>query len=359
MSTDIRLAFKCPHETLEERVFLSADRRSLPTTQPVAAESSVRLRIDEDIEVPRYGLHSQAQLTSSRSGPYTILPNETTLTVSSKTGSVTVELDVGSRQSTDDLVATFNEVFLDQDLFAENVNGHLTFSDIGSLGVQSEVVITGTAATLLGFIVSKRSRGKMLFPGWALHRRFRADGSLLARYPKFVSPVRANPIFKVDYITAQSRCRRCATKGVENDFRSDTLGDTFLIQDENLLHQAALKILLTTKGSNPNHTWYGSSLRSRIGAKAIGAVSSQISEDVRRALENMQRTQTAQARYQPVSAKERLLTIESVQTIVDNNDPTRFLVDVLVRNASQQQVNLSVFYTVGGTTAFVNNARVF
>lgn len=317
------------------------------------------IMVNDELTIPRYGLYSQAQLTSSRSGPYRILQNESSLTITTQTQTATVELPLGTRVTTDSLVTLFNTALVDKDVIAENVNGHLMFSEVGSLGLQSEITIDGSASTLLGFVVQKRSRGRLLFPGWALHRRLSADGSVSARYPKFSAPVRTNGIFKVNYVTSQSRCRRCASSTVENDWRTDSVGDVILVENENLLHQAALKILLTSKGTNAYFPEYGSSLKSRIGAKAVGAISSILNEDVRRALEIMQRTQAAQARYQTVSPKERLLSIESVQAVGDKNDPTRFYVDVRVVNASQEPVQLTVFYTVGGVSAFVNNVRVF
>jgi hypothetical protein len=104
MSKDIQLAHRCPHLTVEERVFLHTDRRSLPTRQPVGADSSVRILANNDIVIPRYGLFSQAQLFGSLSGPFRILRNEETLTIQTGTAQVNVVLPVGSRVETNAVV---------------------------------------------------------------------------------------------------------------------------------------------------------------------------------------------------------------------------------------------------------------
>jgi hypothetical protein len=75
-------------------------------------------------------------------------------------------------------------------------------------------------------------------------------------------------------------------------------------------------------------------------------VASIIDEDVRRALENLQRLQQEQAKYQQVSFKEQLYQILSIQTRPHIQDPTIFLVDVFVRNASQEPVNISVVFAI-------------
>jgi phage baseplate assembly protein W len=174
----------------------------------------------------------------------------------------------------------------------------------------------------------------------------RPDQVLTNRFPRFNEPVKQNPVFKVTYTVPQRRCLRCGGARVENDYRFDNQGLVLVVENENLLHQAALKILLTGKGTNPFHKWYGTTLKSRIGSKAIGAVAGLINEDVRRALEAMQRLQVAQARFQSVSYKERLATIQSVQTYPLDTDPTTFMIEVIAVNASRQPVNVSTVFTV-------------
>jgi phage baseplate assembly protein W len=342
MSKDIQLAHRCPHLTVEERVYLQTDRRSLPTLQPVGADSSVRIIANNDIVIPRFGLFNQAQLYSSQSGPYRIVTNETELVVQTASEQLSLSLTPGTRVETGTLVKELNTA--SEFILAENVRGHLVLSETAGLGRESWLRVSGSAAASLGFELQAQSRGRKVYPGWGL--ALRPDQVLTNRFPRFNEPVKQNPVFKVTYTVPQRRCLRCGGARVENDYRFDNQGLVLVVENENLLHQAALKILLTGKGTNPFHKWYGTTLKSRIGSKAIGAVAGLINEDVRRALEAMQRLQVAQARFQSVSYKERLATIQSVQTYPLDTDPTTFMIEVIAVNASRQPVNVSTVFTV-------------
>jgi phage baseplate assembly protein W len=342
MSKDIQLVHRCPHQTVEERVFLAADRRSLPVIQPVANALSVRVLVNNQVQIPSFGLFSQGQLYSAQSGPYRILLNENQFVIRSRTEVVTLDLPISSRVETSALVKQINTA--SQNILAENIRGYLVLTDTGSMGRESVVAVSGRAVPLLGFANQIRAVGRQVYPGWSLAQR--ADPTITNRFPRFLSQIKNNPVFKVTYTVPQQRCLRCGTSTIENDWRADSQGDTLMIENEDLLHQLALKILLTTKGTNPFHDWYGTQLRSRIGTKAIGIVGSLIEEDVRRALEAVQRLQVEQANFQAVSFKERIYTINDVRVIPHAQDPTTFLVDVFVSNASQEPINLSVIFTV-------------
>jgi phage baseplate assembly protein W len=160
-------------------------------------------------------------------------------------------------------------------------------------------------------------------------------------------------MIKVTYSVPVQRCQRCRATFVENDFRFDQSGSSILIRNEDLLYQAALKILLTDRGSNPFHPWYGTSIRERIGSKALMGVSSVLSEDVRQALSRMQALQTEQAKYQVVTFKERLYGILGVTVKRYQQDPTTFMIDVTVQNASSEPIALNIAYTAPEVVALM------
>ncbi len=114
-----------------------------------------------------------------------------------------------------------------------------------------------------------------------------------------------------------------------------------------------LKILLTDLGSNPFHPWYGTSIRQRIGSKALMGVASVLSEDVRQALSRYQALQTEQAKYQVVSFKERLYGILGVDVKRHAQDATTFLIEVTVQNASGTPIALNIVYTVPEVVALM------
>jgi hypothetical protein len=137
--------------------------------------------------------------------------------------------------------------------------------------------------------------------------------------------------------------------------RFDLQGDVITIVDENLLYQAALKIILTQIGSNPFHKTYGSSITSRIGLKAIGATATLLTEDVQRALSTMRQLQDEQSKYQQVSRKERLYSVLSVRVVPNEDDLTAFLVNVVVSNSSGTPVSITIVFSVAGVVALTGS----
>ncbi len=365
MSKDIQIAWSCPHLTIEEKVSLGADRMSLQTRQPVGAAGTVRILVNNEIYIPQMGLSTPAELWSAVSGPYDIVTGKDTLTVSCPAGTQTISMGVQSttRYSAVQAVSEFKKRGLSIVSVTE-ANGHIVFTDPSTVGPDSFIKVSGTAATAFGFGAPKggtvcegveyqwRANGRLLFPGWSLN--VRAD-SITNRFPKFNDVISGSPVFKVTYTVPPQRCLRCGGTYVENDYRFDVEGQTVLIENENLLYQAALKILLTDRGSNVYHPWYGTYLRSRVGSKALAGVASLINEDVRRALQRVQTLQEQKAKYQVVSFKERLYTVLSVQVLPHSQDPSTYMIDVVVQNASAKPIDLSIVFTVPEVVALMGS----
>jgi phage baseplate assembly protein W len=360
MSADYQLAWRCPHLTMEEVVPLDPDRRSLFTSQPIAGSGTVRILVNDELYVPQGGLFVGADLYGTVSGPFDITENEADLTITSPVGSQTFVFPIsGTVRWTTDQVVNY---LLRNDLTIVSVlnsNGHLLFKDASTIGPDSFVEVSGKAAFSLGFGAvtcgdtsgyQRRAQGRQIYPAWELDSR---EDVITNRYPRFRQAVVTNPVFKVTYTVPVQRCRRCRATFVENDYRFNTGGQAILIENENLLYQAAFKIILTDQGSNPYHPWYGTTLRSRIGSKAIAAVSALISEDVRRALAKIQVLQEEQSKYQTVTFKERLYSVLSVNVLPHEQDPTTFMVDVVAQNASAEPVNLSIVFAVPDVVALM------
>jgi phage baseplate assembly protein W len=352
MSIDFQLAWACPHTTEEEVVSLGSDRQTLALRQPIASANLVRVLLNNDptMLLPPGGVQSAAILSSHNPGPYDIRAGETLLSVTSSGGSYSAYLPSG-RLSCDQIVEILRRLrwsFVD----VSNDGGFLVLTDTAQVGPTAVLRVGGPAAISLGFDRAGGTNGRLLYPGWDMVQR---PDVITNRYIRFRSPIRTNPMIKVSYTVPAHRCLRCRATFVENDLRYNAAGNLILIQNEDLLYQASLKILLTDRGSNPFHPAYGTSLRDRIGAKAISGVASLISEDVRRALTQMQTSQREQARYQQVSLKERLYRILSVQVNRHAQDPGTFQVAVSVQNASGQPVDLSIVFTVPEVVALMGS----
>lgn len=418
MAREVQLSWSCPHLILEERVNLPPDRRSLPTVQPVASDSIVAIIADNEVQIPRAGLYAPAKLVSFQAGPYSLIENETTLTISTSTENFSVNLPSSTFLTADEVALTINRASPSKQTYATSERGRITLSDLSNVGARSIVQVSGAVLLKLHLDKQTGAQGRMVYPPWQLYtppvtfpkgnyalQPADAERELLlvtadlndpttlpsqkpemlkqqkylqeylqnarqllnaypTRYPRFVTPVMGNPLLTVSYVTAQGRCLRCKATGVENDYRftatstaatSNTpakpAGDVFMVTNEDLLYQAALKIVLTQKGSNPFHPSYGSSVMSRIGSKSVTATAAQINQDVRRALQILQDTQASQSKYQPVTARERLYAILGVSTSPDEYDPTVYYVNVTVQNASTTPIVLNIVYATSGVNS--------
>jgi phage baseplate assembly protein W len=366
MSVDPQLGHSCPHLVIEEPVALGSDRRSLVPRAPIGNTNLVRVIANNQFYIPPSGLFSQASLKGALSGPFVIqgciaenglTVDANVLTVTSSTETRTFRLPIGQRVPTDTLVRLFRSTFTD--IVVDNDDGYLVFVDVAKVGPESKIAISGRAAKSIGFGGQRAARGAEIYPGWVYEKRedilpaVNRNGQVVtyARYPKFVKTIRMNPTFKMTYASNPERCLRCRGTYVENDWRFDLQGELITIENENLLYQAALKILLTRRGSNPFHTAYGSKLLDRIGAKAVGATATLIREDVVTAMQRMQTLQGQQAKYQKVTLKERLATVLSVEVLPHKSDQTIFLVDVVVSNNTGKPVQLSIVFSTPGAVA--------
>lgn len=329
MSVEARLLYDCPHLVVEEVATVQADRRTLQTRAPVANSRAVRILVNDEFYVPSGGLYSQAQLVSEFPGPYRLDACNNVLSVQGK------DIILPANQW---LTAEAVALLLQPELptvVVESVRDTLVLTEAQSVGRSSRLQVGGGAVSALGFSSQRGSQGRQVYPGWGLSQE---------KVPVFQEPLRGAPILKVSYVTETAQCPRCGGVGAENDVRFSPQGDMYEIRDENLLYQAALKILLTKIQSNPYHPQYGSPLESRIGTKAVGATVSLLTQDVRRVMANFQALQTEQAKYQPVTLKERLYSVNSIRVVPYNNDPSAFLVSVGVLNAAGGQVDLNVVY---------------
>jgi hypothetical protein len=366
MSFDFQLAHACPHLTIEEEVPLGSDRRELRTRQPVASSSRIRITANDDVSVPQTGLFASASLVGSTSGPFKVIQNENTITISNRAQSIqNFALPVGSRIGAARVVELLNAAFRNGDvnILAQNRNGYLVLTDFLEQNLRSRVRVDGPAARSLGFVNQIRARGKQVYPSWTFSEQdsphinpgLSSVRTVSTRFPKFNEVVKGNPVFKVSYTTYQQYCRRCQSFGIENDYRIGASGDALVIQDENLLNQDVLKVLSTIKSSNPFHPEYGTVLLTRIGSKALGAGVSSINEDVMTALEVFQRLQDFAGQYQEITARQRLAGVNSLNTFPSELDPTVFEVQIVASNAANVPVVISTVFAAPGTAALAGS----
>lgn len=344
MSQDFQLAWSCTHEVLEEVALLSSDLKTLQLDSPIS-NSNVTIYID-GVVVPAGGLRSQGVLYSKVSGPFDLDEDTQSLTVTSSQGTQTVVFNLVGRYSTDSLVKKMGVSL--KYVSVENSKGRISITDPYADGGDSFVHVSGSACSALGF-VQVRAEGQDIYPSW----------KIVDKTVKFTAPVKGSHTFQTSYITIPQRCLRCQTTYVENDIRFQSDGSAILVDSEDLLYQSALKMLLTEQGSNPYHSWYGTTIKSRIGAKMVGDVSSILAEEIRTALKKFQNLQSDQARYQSVTPEERLYRIVSVNVKPHDQDLTAFMADIRVQNSSLRPIELNIVFTVPSVVALMGSNGLY
>lgn len=358
MSYDLQLAYNCPHLAIDERVSLAEDRQTILTKRLVSNAGLIKVSIN-GITIPPYGLKQPAKLKSTLQRSF-FFSGAQELTLANLNSSVTLSFTKGLL-SAQDFVSKVN-------LEAKSVctasvqEGYVTLTDSSMLGSSSKLKLSGSALGTLGFSLQPSAKGTETYPAWTLisAETNPESGEVYGRRVYFLKPIKNdNLVIKATYSMISTRCLRCQGLVVENDYRYGSTGDINKVTDENLLQQRCLKILLTDRGSNVFHGWYGSSLQSRLGSKAVSAVASALRLDVERALENLRDLQEQQANFQALTAKERLTDVVSVVVSAVENDPTAFIIDVVVRNASNESINITAVYTSPGVTAYLNDNLVF
>jgi hypothetical protein len=162
----------------------------------------------------------------------------------------------------------------------------------------------------------------------------------------FDTPLRSiGDYVELNYNTIQNQCRRCGGTGVEDDWRYGFNGDTGEVRDEALLIQEIEKDMFTVRGTNPFHTWYGSTINDTVGKKlAFGNfVQNLIVSDVTTTFNRWQSIKTQQQNVvrQFVSDKEFPFRLLSVTIQQSTQDPTVIYVNMTIQNRSTQPIQIS------------------
>lgn len=365
MSREFQIAYPCPHIIGEERTQLGSDRVTLMTRKPIAGVGLLQVVVNDKYPVsPSLGIQSSASLSSSKAEPYLVTPGLTDLTIRTQNRSVTVSLPTGY-QSASVVASAINTAVVNPRerpfVVASVTNGVLTLKEGLALGPTSQVHVSGGAVTGLGFLSQVGAVGQVVLPPFNLFSvAYQAPDGIYENgyFIRFDRPIRPNYYFGITYQVLWNQCLRCRGTEVENDYRFNADGAPEMIRDDNLLYQACLKILLTELRSNIYYPWYGANLMSSIGSKVNAASAVTIRQAVQSALQTLQNLQNQQSKYQRVSPKERLYSVDNIGVKQSESDPTIFLVDVSVRNYSFEPVNITIVYTAPGAYALPGTNRL-
>ena len=348
MSCDRKIDQVCPHLVLNESLFVGSDRQTIVPLRPVAAVSSIRVFLNNEIEVPSEGVGLSAQSRGTEEGLIDITTGVNDifrLSINQKEDQVVV-LPPLFGVSMPQVVVLLNLGFNDEIVFS--IVNNKVFFQTTRTGLSESVFIpdTSTLAAALGFQTNREYRGRTNIPGWTVV----GDPNTLEDRPTklivFDEPLDSGSSFvEISYVTVREECRRCGGSGVENDWRYDLAGEAICVRDEPLLIQELTKDFFSVSGSNPFHSWYGTELIEMVGKKLSsgGFAQNFVVSDLYTAFSRWKsvKTQQEERAGQFVSDEEhpqRLLSVDLEQSTVD---PTVLFVNVTVMNRSNKQIQLS------------------
>lgn len=137
-------------------------------------------------------------------------------------------------------------------------------------------------------------------------------------------------------------------KIVGNDLALNPDGSVQTVRDNEKLKQDILKAILTARGSNRFHQWYGSTVSERTIGQVLEA--SQLDAEVRVSIQDTLSTlaslQTAQARVQYVSPGETLAGLSDVYAARDATDPRQWSITVVALTRQLTVVEETFFLRV-------------
>lgn len=346
MSFDRKIDQVCPHEVINEALFLDDDRVTVRPLRPIAAISSLRLRYNGIQQVMPMGLRLPATANGTKRTPYTIKTgvNDKLVFVVDGGPEQTVISPAGAAVTARALAGELNRAI--SGAVFKVVNNKLQLCTASS-GRKSTLFIksASTISDVLGLPTNRVFRGRLPIPGFSVIR----DPDTLADRPTrlvvFDEVMRGFADFvEISYTTIRQECRRCNGLGVENDWRWGTTGDTIEVRDEALLIQETMKIMFTVQGTNPFHAWYGTDLVNSTGKKLLagGILQNFIVSDVQQAFRRWQQIKKQQEEDvgQAVSDREFPFRLSQVTLEQSDKDPTIVFVKATIQNRSGDPLEL-------------------
>jgi hypothetical protein len=219
-------------------------------------------------------------------------------------------------------------------------------SDLSGVDAKIYIDAASTLTTTVGIKANRLYRGRQVVPGWTL---VNDPNTLLDRPVRMVvfdEPLRGFQDFaEINYTTVRQECRRCGGLGVENDWRYGLDGNVAEVRNEALLIQELMKVTYSVRGSNPFHSWYGTTIIEQIGQKIStrGIIQNAITSDINTTFNRWQsiKRQQEQTVGQFVSDEEFPFRLVRVTIDQSQQDPTVMFVNIDVQNRSFKPIQLS------------------
>jgi len=159
---------------------------------------------------------------------------------------------------------------------------------------------------------------------------------------------------EVSYFTDFVNCRKCHGIKELNDYQFSDVRTTLTIRNENKLIQDVSKAILTVIGSNPFHTYYGTSVTSSLGEKQslYGITQALVTKEIIDMLTKLQELQLRQSEHQAITERETLLELVDVTIEASPADSTVWFIDITIRNAAGDVQVVETSVIVQGTLLY-------
>jgi len=137
-------------------------------------------------------------------------------------------------------------------------------------------------------------------------------------------------------------------KIIGNDLAMNPDGSIQTVRDNEKLKQDILKAILTARGTNRFHPWYGGVISQRTIGRVLDAslLETAARNAIIETLSTLMALQTAQARIQYVSPGETLAAIQDIQVARDSSDPRQWSITIIVLTRQLTPVEETFFLTV-------------
>lgn len=337
MAYDLHIGHACPHVLRYERASLEEGVKVSPRS-PIFGTGLLEIRRD-GVPLSPEGNLREAVSVAPLKPPYRIRTGSSELTVETTSGftaTITIPPKIYQKSS---LASFLNGKLGEVQVISEGKS--LRFTD-QSQGVG--FTLKGSAMKALGYSSQKVVvKSKVITPRWSLQKR------LVGYDLVFEKPLEPEGLLDVTYTTSKENCRRCNSTGVENDLRFDEYGEAQKLTGTDLLYQTVAKTVLTNKGSNPYHEFYGSNAFSLIGKKSSVGIAEALRQSVTEALNKIQDQQRLQAQVQTLYPEEKLLGVLAVTVQQVGDDLTHYLCNIVVRSGAGRPVSVNVIFAVPGS----------
>lgn len=172
----------------------------------------------------------------------------------------------------------------------------------------------------------------------------------------FSTPLRSlDDVFDVFYYVPLEYCRKCDGNKVINDWEFNQAGRIEIVEDEEKLVQELTKLLLTSRFSHPEHSWYGASLQDLIASKFLVGLEIRVAADIQENIERFVKLQLKQSLFQSLSPNERVREVLGITSERGTGDLEGTLF-INIRLRTDARTIADVSFGIQPSSVFANNS---